>query len=92
MSDFVVTNLDKKANASDLAGMLSKDDLDATAQEIINQLQELINKQASTEEQLKDDIHKVGNKIDDRTKNDEFNPFKLVHKNLNPIYLILDEC
>lgn len=56
--------------------MLSKDDLDATAQEIINQLQELINKQASTEEQLKDDIHKVGNKIDDRTKNDEFNPFK----------------
>lgn len=76
MSDFVVTNLDKKANASDLAGMLSKDDLDATAQEIINQLQELINKQASTEEQLKDDIHKVGNKIDDRTKNDEFNPFK----------------
>ena len=37
--DFVTTSLDQKADASDLRALLSKDELDSTAQSIINQLQ-----------------------------------------------------
>ena len=76
MRDYVVNNLDKKADVSDLEGMLSKDDLDSTAQAIINQLQDLINKQASSEAQLQSSIRQVGDEMDERTKNEEFNPFK----------------
>ena len=43
MRDFVKDNLEKKADASELSGLLSKDDLDATAQAIINQLEGTIN-------------------------------------------------
>ena len=43
MRDFVKDNLEKKADASELSGLLSKDDLDATAQAIINQLEGKIN-------------------------------------------------
>ena len=44
MRDFVKDNLEKKADASELSGLLSKDDLDATAQAIINQLEGKIKK------------------------------------------------
>jgi len=59
-----------------LEGMLSKDDLDATTQAIINQLQDLINKQALSEAQIQTAIKHVDDAVDERTKNDEFNPFK----------------
>ena len=45
MRDFVLRNLDEKADKSDFDGLLSRDDLDETAQAIINQLQDLIAKQ-----------------------------------------------
>ena len=47
MRDFVLRNLDEKADKSDFDGLLSRDDLDETAQAIINQLQDLITKQGT---------------------------------------------
>lgn len=76
MNDYVNNNLDKKASKEDLEGMLSKDDLDATAQAIINQLQDMINKQAESEAQIQNSIKTIDNQLDEKTKNDEFNPFK----------------
>jgi hypothetical protein len=68
--------LEKKADATDLEGMLSKDDLDATAQAIIDQLQDLINRQTASEAQLQNTLAQVGDEMQTKTKNDEFNPFK----------------
>jgi len=76
MRDYVMNNLEKKADATDLEGMLSKDDLDATAQAIIDQLQDLINRQTASEAQLQNTLAQVGDEMQTKTKNDEFNPFK----------------
>jgi len=76
MRDFVKDNLEKKADASELSGLLSKDDLDATAQAIINQLEDLINKQAESEADLLKSIKNIDDQVGARTKNDEFNPFR----------------
>ena len=45
MRDFVLQNLDEKADKADFDRLLSRDDLDETAQAIIAQLQDLITKQ-----------------------------------------------
>ena len=45
MRDFVLRNLDEKADKADFERLLSRDDLDETAQAIIAQLQDLIAKQ-----------------------------------------------
>ena len=45
MRDFVLQNLDEKADKADFDRLLSRDDLDETAQAIIAQLQDLIAKQ-----------------------------------------------
>lgn len=42
MRDYVMDNLEKKADLSDLQSMLSRDDLDDTANAIVTQLQDLI--------------------------------------------------
>jgi len=76
MRDFVLANLDEKANKSDFEGLLSRDDLDETAQAIIAQLQDLIAKQASTEAELANRIAHLDDNVAQRTKDDEFNPFR----------------
>merc|ERR1711953_252638 len=76
MRDFVLANLDEKANKSDFEGLLSRDDLDETAQAIIAQLQDLIAKQASTEAELANRIASLDDNVAQRTKDDEFNPFR----------------
>merc|ERR1712131_521363 len=76
MRDFVLANLDEKANKSDFEGLLSRDDLDETAQAIIAQLQDLIAKQASTEAELANRIANLDDNVAQRTKDDEFNPFR----------------
>ena len=45
MRDFVLQNLDEKADKADFDRLLLRDDLDETAQAIIAQLQDLIAKQ-----------------------------------------------
>merc|ERR1711990_271313 len=76
MRDFGLANLDEKANKSDFEGLLSRDDLDETAQAIIAQLQDLIAKQASTEAELANRIASLDDNVAQRTKDDEFNPFR----------------
>ena len=76
MRDVVMDDLERKANTEDLEGMLHRDDLDATAQAIVNQLQDVINKQASAEEYLQSSINEVGAKLEESTMKDEFDPFK----------------
>jgi len=76
MRETVDSTLDKKANTEDLAGMLVRDDLDATAQAIVNQLQDFINKQAETEAHLQSSIAEVGAQVKCQTTKDEFDPFK----------------
>jgi len=75
LKDFVTTSLDQKADASDLRALLSKDELDSTAQSIINQLQELINRQAAHEQSMGEHLKEVGQEVDHRTKDDDFNRF-----------------
>ncbi len=77
MRDFVMRNLDQKANKTDFEGFLSRDDLDETARAIINQLQDLISKQAESEAHLTAKISSVDDQVAQRTKEDEFNPFRL---------------
>ena len=81
--------MDQKADASDLRALLSKDELDSTAQSIINQLQvfsrylsilftkvqELINRQAAHEQSMGEHLKEVGQEVDHRTKDDDFNRF-----------------
>jgi len=50
--------------------------LDETAQAIIAQLQDLIAKQASTEAELANRIANLDDNVAQRTKDDEFNPFR----------------
>lgn len=76
MRDVVMDDLERKANTEDLEGMLHRDDLDATAQAIVNQLQDVINKQASAEAYLQSSINEVGAKLEESTMKDEFDPFK----------------
>lgn len=76
MRDTVMDDLGKKANTEDLDGMLQRDELDATAQAIVNQLQDVINKQAVTEAQLQSSINQVGEEMQGCTAKDEFDPFK----------------
>ena len=76
MRDFVMRNLDQKANKTDFEGFLSRDDLDETARAIINQLQDLISKQAESEADLTAKISSVDDQVAQRTKEDEFNPFR----------------
>ncbi|CAG5113070.1 Oidioi.mRNA.OKI2018_I69.chr2.g7215.t2.cds [Oikopleura dioica] len=75
LKDFVTTSLDQKADAADLRALLSKDELDSTAQSIINQLQELINRQAAHEQSMGEHLKEVGLEVDHRTKDDDFNRF-----------------
>lgn len=75
LKDFVTNSLDKKADASDLRAFLSKDDLDETAQSIIHQLQDLINRQAAHEQSMDNTLKEVGDAVDHRTKDDDFNKF-----------------
>ena len=42
MRDYVMDHLEKKADVSDMQSMLSRDDLDDTANAIVTQLQDLI--------------------------------------------------
>ena len=76
MRDFVMRNLDEKANKADFEGLLSRDDLDETARAIIAQLQDLISKQADSEADLAARIASVDDQVTQRTKDDEFNPFR----------------
>jgi len=76
MRDFVLRNLDEKADKSDFDGLLSRDDLDETAQAIINQLQDLISKQAQSEADLSNKIATVDDQVAQRTKDADFNPFR----------------
>ena len=90
MRDFVLRNLDEKADKADFERLLSRDDLDETAQAIIAQLQDLIAKQglnlirfncfihllAQSEADLTNRIATVDNQVAQRTKDAEFNPFK----------------
>jgi len=76
MRDVVMDDLDKKANAADLEGMLSRNELEATADAIVHQLQDVITKQAAAEAHLESSIQKVGQKVEESTMKDEFDPFK----------------
>jgi hypothetical protein len=50
--------------------------LEATAQTIVNQLEQVIGKQAETEKDLVTSIQRIGEEMGDRTRTEEFNPFK----------------
>ena len=76
MRDFVLRNLDEKANKSDFEGLLSRDDLDETARAIIAQLQDLISKQAESEADLAQRISNVDDQVSQTIKDDDFNPFR----------------
>lgn len=76
MRDTVTDDLGKKANREDLEGFLCRDDLDATAQAIVIQLQCVIEKQAETEAQLQCSIDHVGAELESCATKDEFDPFK----------------
>jgi len=76
MRDYVMDNLEKKADLSDLQSMLSRDDLDDTANAIVTQLQDLIDKQAATEAEMHQSIQHINDEISCSTKIEEFNPFR----------------
>jgi len=76
MRDFVLQNLDGKADKADFDRLMSRDDLDETAQAIIAQLQDLIAKQAQSEADLTTKIATVDDQLAQRTKDTDFNPFR----------------
>jgi len=76
MRDYVMDHLEKKADVSDMQSMLSRDDLDDTANAIVTQLQDLIDKQAASEAQMQESIQHINEEISTSTKIEEFNPFR----------------